>query len=235
MTPRKRNFTQLCIFIPNFRSAPNFRNYFWFLFHRSDYRNKTTVQELKIGSLAMALHSLSAPRRRLAKIRCLQECISCLSEGKPLPESVCYVPLELEYRCPNKTNIKLYASADTTKAVVKEVACTAESGFIVSGEELCNAQGKWLKVRKVGPVSLSSHLIYLVTARVVGAPQMILQPVSPIFPCSPLLPGTWQAPGLSIPWYCLPTSSSVCLVFFPLSLCLARWFWSDLMNGRSDL
>ena len=24
----------------------------------------------------------------------------------------------------------------------------------------------------------------------------------------------------------------VCLVFFPLSLCLARWFWPDLMNGR---
>ena len=34
------------------------------------------------------------------------------------------------------------------------------------------------------------------------------------------------------PWCCLPTSSSVCLVFFPFSLCLARWFWPDLMNGR---
>ena len=30
------------------------------------------------------------------------------------------------------------------------------------------------------------------------------------------------------------TSSSVCLVFFPLSLCLARWFWTDLMNGWHD-
>ena len=37
-----------------------------------------------------------------------------------------------------------------------------------------------------------------------------------------------------IPWCCLPTSSSVCLVFFPLSLCLARWFWPDLMNGKRD-
>ena len=44
----------------------------------------------------------------------------------------------------------------------------------------------------------------------------------------------WQNPGLSIPWCCLPTCLSVCLVFFPLSLCLARWFWSDLMNGRHD-
>ena len=52
------------------------------------------------------------------------------------------------------------------------------------------------------------------------------------FFCSPLPSGTWRTPGLSTPWCCLPTSSSVCLVFFPLLLCLARWFWSGLMNGR---
>ena len=77
-------------------------------------------------------------------------------------------------------------------------------------------------------------IIYPLTAKVVGAPQIILQPISSIFPCSPLPSGTWQTPGLSIPWCCLPTSSSVCPVFFSLSLCLARWFWPDLMNGRHD-
>ena len=77
-------------------------------------------------------------------------------------------------------------------------------------------------------------LIYSLTPRVVGAPQMISQPVSSIFTCSPLPSGTWQTTGLSIPWCCLPTSSSVCLVFFPLSLCLARWYWPDLMNRRHD-
>ena len=56
--------------------------------------------------------------------------------------------------------------------------------------------------------------------------------VSSIFLCSPLSSGTWRTPGLSIPWWCLPTSSSVCLVFFPLSPCLAKWFWPDLMNGK---
>ena len=77
-------------------------------------------------------------------------------------------------------------------------------------------------------------IMYSLTARVVGAPQMISQPVSSIFPCSPLPSGTWRTPGLSIPWCCLPTSSSVWLVFFPLSLCLARWVWTDLMSGRHD-
>ena len=72
------------------------------------------------------------------------------------------------------------------------------------------------------------------TVRVIGAPRMISQPVSSIFLYSPMPSGTWRTPGLSIPWCCLPTSSSVCLVFFPLSLCLARWFWPDLMNGRHD-
>ena len=77
-------------------------------------------------------------------------------------------------------------------------------------------------------------IIYSLPARVVGAPQMISQPVFSIVPCSPLPSGTWRTPGLSIPWCCLPTSSSVCLVFFPFSLCLGGWFWLDLMNGRHD-
>ena len=78
------------------------------------------------------------------------------------------------------------------------------------------------------------NIINPLTARVVWAPQVILQPVFSIFPCSPLPSGTCRTPGLSIPRYCLPTSSSVCLVFFPLSLCLARWFWPHLMNGKHD-
>ena len=77
-------------------------------------------------------------------------------------------------------------------------------------------------------------IIYPLTTRVVGAPQMSSQAVASIFPCSPQPSGTWQTQGLSIPWCYLPTSSSVCLVFFPLSLCLARWFWPDLMNRNHD-
>ena len=45
--------------------------------------------------------------------------------------------------------------------------------------------------------SESSHLS--LNREDVGAPQMIAQPVSSIFPCSPMPSGTWQTPGLSIP------------------------------------
>ena len=86
-----------------------------------------------------------------------------------------------------------------------------------------------------GIIIIIVTIINPLAAKVVGATQMILQPFFSLhFPCSPLPSRTCRTPVLSIPWCCLPISSSVCLVFFPLSLCLARWFWPDLMNGKHD-
>ena len=95
-------------------------------------------------------------------------------------------------------------------------------------------QGNKWSITDYAVLSSHHHMIYSLIARVVGAPQMISQPVSSIFPCFPLPSGTWRIPGLSIPRRCLPIPSSVCLVFFLLSLCLARWFWPNLMNGREN-
>ena len=78
---------------------------------------------------------------------------------------------------------------------------------------------------------LTFTFTYPLTAGVLWIPQMTSQPVSSIFLCSPLRSGTWRTPGPSIPWCCLPTSSSVYLVFFLLSLCLARWFLPDEITG----
>ena len=104
-----------------------------------------------------------------------------------------------------------------------------------SGRAQCPHQACLSKTTAIsGFIIIIIIIIYSLTTRVVGASQMISQPVSSIFPCSSLPSGTWRTPGLSIPSCCLPTSSSVCLVFFPLSLCLARWFWPELMNGRHD-
>ena len=57
---------------------------------------------------------------------------------------------------------------------------------------------------QLGRLSAAAFLTLIIiinplTARVVGAPQMILQPVFSIFPCSPPPPGTCRTPGLSIP------------------------------------
>ena len=87
---------------------------------------------------------------------------------------------------------------------------------------------KWLLLLKYG---VHFTLYLSLNHRVVGAPQTTSQPVSSVFLCSPLPFRTWRTPSLSIPSCCLPTPSSVCLFFFPFSLCLARWFWPDLTNG----
>ena len=67
-------------------------------------------------------------------------------------------------------------------------------------------------------------IIYPFTARVVGAPQMSSQPVSSIFPCSPLPSGIWRITGPSIPCCCLPTSSLSALSFSPFHCVLQDGF-----------
>ena len=45
-----------------------------------------------------------------------------------------------------------------------------------------------------------------------------------------LVPGKLQV--CPFPDVVFPPHFAVCLVFFPLSLCVAGWFWPDLMNER---
>ena len=54
-------------------------------------------------------------------------------------------------------------------------------------------------------------------------------PSNPVFLCFPAPSWTWRTPGLSIPWCCLPISSSVCLAFFPPLTVPCKMFltWPD--------
>ena len=73
-------------------------------------------------------------------------------------------------------------------------------------------------------------IIYPLTARVVGAPQTISQPVSSIFRCSPSPSGTWRTPGPDVVihfFLCLPCLLSPLPPFtVPCKMVLARH------NGR---
>ena len=87
--------------------------------------------------------------------------------------------------------------------------------------------------QKTNKQTKSTKCMYI-TTRVVGAPQMTLLPVFSIFT---LFSTTlWDLPN-SRPVHSLMLSSHLFLCppcLLPLSLCLARWFWPDLMNGRHD-
>ena len=79
--------------------------------------------------------------------------------------------------------------------------------------------------------SPSSHLLYPLTAGVVGAPQMTSQPVSFIFSVLHCPLGLCELQAYPFPDVVFQPLFSVCLAFFLLSLCLAGWFWPDLTNG----
>ena len=110
-----------------------------------------------------------------------------------------------------------------------------DQGEVISGRNASHQVASKILVHSVRHNTGKTNAVtftYPLTVRVAGALQMTLQPVSSTFLCSPLTSGTWRTQGLSIPSCCLPTSSSVCHVFFALLLCLAMWFWPDLVNGR---
>ena len=67
--------------------------------------------------------------------------------------------------------------------------------------------GQWHQGLYCPPHLHHRLIIYPLSARVVGAPRMISQPLSYFFPCSPLPSGSWRNPGLCIPRCCLPTYS----------------------------
>ena len=67
-------------------------------------------------------------------------------------------------------------------------------------------------------------IIYLLTARVVGAPQMISQPFSSIFPCSPLSSGTCELQACPFPDVVFPPLPLSALSSFPFHPALQDGF-----------
>ena len=88
-------------------------------------------------------------RRRIAKIRCLYDCLTSLKDKKPLPSCLCYVASEVDYLAPGKTTWKIQEKPRKNSKVILEINAVTGSRIVASGEELCNKDGKWLRVLKV--------------------------------------------------------------------------------------
>jgi len=87
-------------------------------------------------------------RRRIAKIRCLYDCLTSLKDKKPLPSCLCYVASEVDYLAPGKTTWKIQEKPRKNSKVILEINAVTGSRIVASGEELCNKDGKWLRVLK---------------------------------------------------------------------------------------
>ena len=91
-------------------------------------------------------------------------------------------------------------------------------------------------------ITIVNTITYPLTARVIGAPQMTPQPVSSIFSVLHHLLGLGKLQACPFHdvfpplFFCLPCllhqQMKMMMSSSFLSLCLARWFWPDLMNGR---
>ena len=80
----------------------------------------------------------------------------------------------------------------------------------------------------------SFTVTYPFTARVVGAPRMTSQLSFLHFAVLHCPMGHGELQACRFPDVVFPPLFLSAFVFFLFSLCLARWFWPDLMNGRHD-
>ena len=104
------------------------------------------------------------------------------------------------YTCAHVKYPVIYVRVRWIMETLKHPECTV--GWVA---RLCRSSlspGKTIRIshrrNPIGKISLII-LIYPLTTRVFGAPQMISPPVSSIFPTSPLPSRTWLTPVLSIP------------------------------------
>ena len=102
----------------------------------------------KLNEMSAYANSLTTSRRRLSRLRCLQDCIDCFKHGKPLPRPLCYVPSVKQYLVKNDMDYSLFPSPKQEKDARKG---KFKSGTILkaTGEELSNLFGQWIHITEV--------------------------------------------------------------------------------------
>lgn len=113
-------------------------------------------------------------RNRLARIRCLLECLEAYKSGTSLPFALCYACKDVEFRCPDSyldshSEIKTHTKpvslpmdsdeetslTDTLKGVIPigAVMCDENTRFFASSEPMVTNYGLWLKIHAVSSVN----------------------------------------------------------------------------------
>ncbi|XP_063795502.1 E3 ubiquitin-protein ligase HECTD3 [Pseudophryne corroboree] len=108
-----------------------------------------------------AMQDHNNPRRLLGHIRCVLECIDCFRRAQPLPEALCYVPGEVQYKIckdlsaasASRSLLTVWETPGYSKQNLKKLSrATVEvrkgSCIRATGEEYGNANGLWVKLSK---------------------------------------------------------------------------------------
>ncbi|KAG8437018.1 hypothetical protein GDO86_007920 [Hymenochirus boettgeri] len=101
------------------------------------------------------------PHLLLGQIRCVLECIDCFRRAIPLPESLCYIPGEVQYKiCKDPSSssssrslLTVWEAPGYSKQNLKNLSratVEVQKGSCVraTGEEYCNSNGFWVKLSK---------------------------------------------------------------------------------------
>ena len=95
-------------------------------------------------------------RRKLARIRCVLETVKAMRHAQPLPPALCYVPLEIEYRCSNElsTEVKnkpiiIRHQPSLVAKTFGKVPHSNELRLFSTGEEFSNNDGDWIMLTEV--------------------------------------------------------------------------------------
>jgi len=92
---------------------------------------------------------VDAARKPLARLRCLQQCVECLTSNKSLPAALCYVPAEVTYEATRNDKVIVYTTSAKDRTKVSEMQCSPAHRVVVSGEELYTSEGQWARLLKV--------------------------------------------------------------------------------------
>ena len=95
-------------------------------------------------------------RRKLARIRCVLETVKAMRNVQSLPSALCYVPLEIEYKCSNELSAEVknkpiivrHQPSWTAKTFGK-IPHSDDLRLFSTGEEFSNNDGDWIQLTEV--------------------------------------------------------------------------------------
>jgi E3 ubiquitin-protein ligase HECTD3 len=87
-------------------------------------------------------------RKRLARIRCVFECVQSIRDGKELPDALCFIPGSVEYKFQSErtTSLIIRDSPSSSSTKIGEIPYKLSTRFTASGEEYWNDEGLWLRL-----------------------------------------------------------------------------------------
>lgn len=88
-------------------------------------------------------------RKRLARIRCVFDCVQSIRDGKELPDALCFVPGDVELKLQSENSsapLPIRESPSLSAPKIGEIPHKVGTKITVSGEDYWNDEGRWLNI-----------------------------------------------------------------------------------------